>query len=169
LHNDKHTDISSLPLLVMIHGLGGVLPQFAPVLGSLTNLAACFGLELPGHGRSSFEPKDYEAYTFDAFVALWKTAIEDVCSKHGHNQVVLIGKQISTSTSASLTYLLLTHSSRSQHGLFHSSSTGIQLVLYSHPVSSSRRYDLHLSTSTRDLVRGDQELQEVHVSPRFRD
>lgn len=91
-HTDSHVDISDLPLLVFIHGLGGVLPQFAGLLGSLTNVAPCFGLELPGHGRSTFEPREYDAYTIEANVALWKAAIEDVCRENSHKSVVLIGK-----------------------------------------------------------------------------
>jgi len=91
-HKESHADISELPLLVFIHGLGGVLPQFAGLLGSLANVAPCFGLELPGHGRSAFEPRDYKAYTIEANVALWKAAIEDVCEMNRHKSVVLIGK-----------------------------------------------------------------------------
>lgn len=92
-HADKHESLQDLPLLVFVHGLGGVLPQFAPVLGSLNNIAPCFGLELPGNGRSSFEPKNFEAYTIEALTELWKIAIEDICAKHGHKQVVLIGER----------------------------------------------------------------------------
>lgn len=91
-HKGKHHDIDQLPLLVFIHGLGGVLPMFAPILHSLTNIGACFGLELPGHGRSAFSPTDYEAYTIEANVALWKTAIEKLCEENGHRSVVLISK-----------------------------------------------------------------------------
>lgn len=91
-HVQKQAELSELPLLVFLHGLGGVLPQFAPVLSSLTNIAPCFGLELPGHGRSTFEPRAYGAYTTDAFVALWKEAIEQACQQNGHTSVVLIGE-----------------------------------------------------------------------------
>lgn len=90
-HEGKHTDIAGLPLLVFIHGLGGVLPQFAPLMQSLTNIAPCFGIELPGHGRSTFAPKDYQAYTIEANAALWKAAIEEICRLKGHKSVVLIG------------------------------------------------------------------------------
>ena len=89
---DKHEDIAQLPLIVFIHGLGGVLPQFAPLLQSLTNIAPCFGLELPGHGRSTFAPSDYDAYTIESNVALWKVAIEEVCEDYGHSSVVIIGQ-----------------------------------------------------------------------------
>lgn len=91
-HAEKHESIKNLPLLVFIHGIGGVLPQFAPILGSLNNIAPCFGIELPGFGRSAPRPTDYSAYTIEALACLWKTAIEDVCAKHGHRQVVLIGE-----------------------------------------------------------------------------
>ncbi|KAK5092270.1 hypothetical protein LTR70_001921 [Exophiala xenobiotica] len=101
-HKDSHVDITELPLLVFIHGLGGVLPQFAGLLGSLTNVAPCFGLELPGHGKSTFAPKAYGAYTIEANVALWKTAIEDVCWKNGHKSVVLIGHSMGCSIAALL-------------------------------------------------------------------
>jgi pimeloyl-ACP methyl ester carboxylesterase len=91
-HVQKQPELSELPLLVFIHGLGGVLPQFAPILGSLTNIAPCFGLELPGHGRSTFDPKEYKAYTTEAFVALWRTAIEETCIQNNHKKVVLVGQ-----------------------------------------------------------------------------
>lgn len=94
-HREKLPALADLPLLVVIHGAGGVLPQFAPILGPLTHVAACFGIELPGHGRSAFEPLDYDAYTTEAFAELWGKAIEDVCREHGHKSVVLIGLSIS--------------------------------------------------------------------------
>jgi len=100
-HNGSHADITELPLLVFIHGLGGVLPQFAGLLGRLTKVAPCFGLELPGHGRSAFRPRAYEAYTIEANVALWKVAIEEICEQNGHKSVVLVGElklQIGCST-----------------------------------------------------------------------
>lgn len=91
-HREKHRDIEDLPLLVFIHGIGGVLPQFAPLLQSFTNIGPCFGLELPGHGRSAFAPREYEAYTIEANATLWKTAIQETCEAQGHKAVVLIGE-----------------------------------------------------------------------------
>ena len=101
-HAPKLQAIADLPLLVFIHGLGGTLPQFAPLLGSLVNVAPCFGLELPGHGKSGFEPTDYSVYTIEAFAALWKTAVEQACKQHGHNKVVLIGHSMGCSIAALL-------------------------------------------------------------------
>ncbi|KAL2441770.1 hypothetical protein ABEF95_016522 [Exophiala dermatitidis] len=101
-HAQKLQAIADLPLLVFIHGLGGSLPQFAPILNSLVNVAPCFGIELPGHGMSEFAPKDFEAYTFDAFTALWRTAIEQVCRKHGHQKVVFVAHSMGCSIAAKL-------------------------------------------------------------------
>lgn len=101
-HREKLQEIQDLPLLIFIHGLGGTLSQFAPLLGSLVNVAPCFGLELPGQGLSAFSPQDYEAYTTSAFKVLWRTAIEDICAEHGHRRVVLIGHSYGSSLAALL-------------------------------------------------------------------
>lgn len=101
-HFKKLQSIADLPLLVFIHGLGGNLPQFCQVLGSLINVAPCFGLELPGHGKSGFEPTNYQAYTIDAFAALWKIAIEETCESYGHKNVVLVGHSMGCSIAALL-------------------------------------------------------------------
>ncbi|KAK5075109.1 hypothetical protein LTR64_001314 [Lithohypha guttulata] len=69
---------------------------------SLTNIAPCFGIELPGHGRSTFAPKDYQAYTIEANAALWKAAIEEICRLKGHKSVVLIGHSMGCSISVLL-------------------------------------------------------------------
>lgn len=44
--------IDSLPVLVFIHGLGGQLSQFEPILQEFRNCADIFGLDLPGFGNS---------------------------------------------------------------------------------------------------------------------
>lgn len=101
-HAEKLQAIADLPLLVFIHGLGGSLPQFAPLLGSLVNIAPCFGIELPGHGSSEFAPTDYDSYKIEAFAALWQTCIKDICARHGHQKVVLIGHSMGCSISTIL-------------------------------------------------------------------
>ncbi|RVX67787.1 hypothetical protein B0A52_07715 [Exophiala mesophila] len=101
-HVEKLQAIADLPLLVFIHGIGGSLPQFAPLLGSLVNIAPCFGIELPGHGSSEFAPTDYNAYKVEAFAALWRTCIEDICTRHGHQKVVLVAHSMGCSISTLL-------------------------------------------------------------------
>lgn len=44
--------IETLPLLVFIHGLGGQLSQFEPILQEFRNCSDIFGIELPGFGNS---------------------------------------------------------------------------------------------------------------------
>ncbi|KIX00840.1 uncharacterized protein Z518_09905 [Rhinocladiella mackenziei CBS 650.93] len=102
-HAEKLQAIADLPLLVFIHGLGGSLPQFGPLLGSLINVAPCFGIELPGHGMSAFSPKDYQAYTIEAFSDLWQTAVEDVCAEKGHKKVAFVAHSMGCSIAAILT------------------------------------------------------------------
>lgn len=102
VHAEKLQAIADLPLLVFIHGLGGSLPQFAPLLGSLANVAPCFGIELPGHGSSAYSPKDYKAYTIEAFGELWSNAIQDICREHNHQKVVLIAHSLGCSIAAIL-------------------------------------------------------------------
>ncbi|KAI1609017.1 hypothetical protein EDD37DRAFT_639157 [Exophiala viscosa] len=101
-HAEKLQAIADLPLLVFIHGLGGSLPQFAPLMGSLVNIGPCFGIELPGHGMSGFSPKHYDAYTFGAFVSLWRTAIQDICREKGHKKVVFVAHSMGCSIAAGL-------------------------------------------------------------------
>jgi pimeloyl-ACP methyl ester carboxylesterase/protein-tyrosine phosphatase len=101
-HAEKSQAIADLPLLVFIHGLGGSLPQFAPLLGSLVNIAPCFGIELPGHGISAFSPQNYDAYTIAAFCELWQTAIAEICREHGHKKVLFIGHSMGCSIAALL-------------------------------------------------------------------
>jgi len=42
------------------------MAQFNPILLSLSNLASCLAIDLPGCGASSFEPKSWHAYTTEA-------------------------------------------------------------------------------------------------------
>jgi pimeloyl-ACP methyl ester carboxylesterase/protein-tyrosine phosphatase len=98
----KLSEIDDLPLLVFIHGLGGNLHQFVPLLSSLVHIAPCFGLELPGHGVSAFQPTDYDAYTIEAFAALWQVSIERICEQHGHSKLVFIGHSMGSSIAAML-------------------------------------------------------------------
>lgn len=102
VHREKLPEIANLPLLVFIHGLGGSIQQFCPLLSSLINIAPCFALDLPGHGASNFQPTDYRSYKIEAFVALWQTAIQDICKQYGHSQVVFIGHSMGGSLAAML-------------------------------------------------------------------
>ena len=101
-----------LPLLVFIHGLGGSLAQFNPLLATLSNLAPCFGIDLPGCGLSGFSPRQWNAYSHEALVELWMVAIQQACNLSSTREVVLIGHSMGCSLSASLAAPASKHSQK---------------------------------------------------------
>ncbi|KAI0480264.1 dual specificity phosphatase catalytic domain protein [Xylariaceae sp. FL0804] len=87
-------DPAPLPLLVFIHGLGGSVAQFYPLLTSLVNSASCLALDFPGCGRSEFSPTSWDAYTPEALVDLVETVVENYREKD--QGVVLIAHSMGT-------------------------------------------------------------------------
>ena len=105
-----------VPLLVFIHGLGGSIAQFHPILLSLSNLASCLAVDLPGCGLSSFDPKTPQAYTIDALVQLLAVVIEQHRARDEGQNVVLIGHSMGCSLAALLASPTSPHASLlSQH------------------------------------------------------
>ncbi|PGH09272.1 hypothetical protein GX51_00714 [Blastomyces parvus] len=94
------TEPSPLPLLVFIHGLGGSLTQFHPLLTSLVNIAPCFGIDLPGCGLSSFSPKSWAAYSIEALATLVAVAIDQYRDKKRCQKIILIAHSLGCSLSA---------------------------------------------------------------------
>ncbi|KAH8812036.1 hypothetical protein F5884DRAFT_820062 [Xylogone sp. PMI_703] len=88
------------PLLVFVHGLGGSVSQFNPLLTSLVNIASCLSVDLPGCGLSSFEPKSWDAYTTDALAELLAVVIETYREKDSGQGVVFIGHSMGCSLAA---------------------------------------------------------------------
>ena len=93
---------SALPLLVFVHGLGGSVAQFAPLLTSLVNVGPCLSIDLPGCGLSKFEPRSWEAYTTDALARLLGVAIEKYRDENKNQGVVMIGHSMGASIAALL-------------------------------------------------------------------
>lgn len=91
---------SPLPLLVFIHGLGGSVAQFNPLLTSLVNLSSCLSIDLPGCGLSKFEPKTWDAYTTRNLAELLGVIIEE--HRKEDQGVVLIGHSMGASLAAML-------------------------------------------------------------------
>lgn len=87
---------------MFIHGLGGSVAQFHPLLTSLVNLSSCLAIDLPGCGLSEFAPTAWEAYKFEALVELLAVVIEDYRDKELQQGVVLIGHSMGCSLSAQL-------------------------------------------------------------------
>lgn len=96
------TDPAPIPLLVFIHGLGGSVAQFNSLLTSLTPIASCLAIDLPGCGRSEFSNASWEAYSTDALVELLETIIESYRDKDAGQGVVLIGHSMGASFAALL-------------------------------------------------------------------
>lgn len=92
----------NLPLLVFIHGLGGNITQWNPLLNSLVNVAPCLAIDLPGCGGSNFSPTDPEAYTTTCLAELLHSAIERFRNKEVDQQVILIGHSYGCSLAALL-------------------------------------------------------------------
>ena len=87
---------------MFIHGLGGSIAQFSPILISLSNLAPCLALDLPGCGASGFEPKSWDAYTTEALVQLLAVVIEAHRAADEGQPVVLVGHSMGCSLAALL-------------------------------------------------------------------
>ncbi|KAH9862881.1 hypothetical protein J1614_010974 [Plenodomus biglobosus] len=105
-----------IPLLVFIHGLGGSIAQFNPILLSLSNLASCLAIDLPGCGASSFEPKAWDAYTTEALAHLLAVVIEDYRHVNENQTVILVGHSMGcslatllASTTSPLAHLISRH------------------------------------------------------------
>ncbi|KAI1384859.1 uncharacterized protein F4822DRAFT_438523 [Hypoxylon trugodes] len=91
-------DPAPLPLLVFIHGLGGSIAQFHPLLTSLVNSASCLAIDLPGCGLSQFAPSTWDAYTTDALTDLLETVIEGYREKD--QGLVLVAHSMGTAIAA---------------------------------------------------------------------
>lgn len=104
------TNPAPLPLLVFLHGLGGSVAQFHPLLSSLVDLGPCMAIDYPGCGRSEFSQKSWDAYTPEALVELLETVIEDHRNKAARQGVVLIGHSMGTALAARLANANLAHS-----------------------------------------------------------
>ncbi|RYC63375.1 hypothetical protein CHU98_g2800 [Xylaria longipes] len=93
-------DPAPLPLLVFIHGLGGSVAQFHPLLTSLSNSASCLAIDLPGCGRSQFALTEWDAYTTENLTDLIETIISDYI-EDGQG-VVLVAHSMGTAIAAGI-------------------------------------------------------------------
>ncbi|CAI4219074.1 unnamed protein product [Parascedosporium putredinis] len=103
---------SPLPLLVFVHGLGGSVAQFHPLLTSLLPVASCLAIDLPGCGRSEFSETSWDAYTTAALAELLETIIESYRDKKAGQQVVLIGHSMGSALCAYLSSKDLPHTTK---------------------------------------------------------
>ncbi|CAN9201229.1 unnamed protein product [Alternaria alternata] len=142
-----------VPLLVFVHGLGGSIAQFSPILISLSNLAPCLAVDLPGCGVSSFEPKAWDAYTTEALVQLLAVVIETHRAVDSRQPVVLVGHSMGCSLAA----LLASSSSPHAHLLSQNVSGLIAICPKAEPPTEKEAKKLRSVTLTPvvlfDLIR----------------
>lgn len=80
-----------------MHGLGGSISQFEPLLTSLINLAPCLAIDLPGCGLSSFAPDNRNAYSTKALAELLEAAILKHLDIEDDQKVILLGHSMGCS------------------------------------------------------------------------
>lgn len=71
----KAKSLPKLPIIFLIHGLGGQLNQFQSLIDNLSHFSEIVAIDLPGHGRSEYSSK-WEVYTQESLVSLLKQVIE---------------------------------------------------------------------------------------------
>ena len=91
------TKPTPLPLLVFIHGLGGSVAQFSPLLTSLVNVAPCFAIDLPGCGLSAFEPTDPDVYKLVNLAALIAEAVKQHLDIENGQKMIIVGHSLGCS------------------------------------------------------------------------
>ena len=93
----------SLPILIFVHGLGGVLALFHPLPKGLVNLPSCLDIHFPGCGQSDVEPKSWKSYTLAALAALLEYGSFAGPISLYHQSIVLVRHRVGCSL------LLLVH------------------------------------------------------------
>ncbi|KAF2263021.1 hypothetical protein CC78DRAFT_290697 [Lojkania enalia] len=138
----------AVPMLVFIHGLGGSAAQFERILRSLTNLGPCLSIDLPGCGRSKFEPKSWEAYTTDALVGLLAEVIHKHRDQNHGQRVILIGHSMGCSLA-----ILLASSSSPRANLISEHVAGVIAICpQAEPLSEKQSRALKLATKIPTLL-----------------
>ncbi|KAF9877923.1 hypothetical protein CkaCkLH20_04499 [Colletotrichum karsti] len=92
-----------IPLLVFIHGLGGSVAQFHPLLTSLVHISSCLAIDMPGCGRSEFSQTAWDAYSTESLVELLEVIIDEYRQKEPDRNIVLVGHSMGTALCAQLT------------------------------------------------------------------
>jgi pimeloyl-ACP methyl ester carboxylesterase len=93
----EHSLVTKLPkptpLIVFIHGLGGQINQFEPLLQYFGQVADVLALDLPGCGQSPLTDRRWELYTTDGLANLVHRVIEQ---KMVGRKVILVGHSLGT-------------------------------------------------------------------------
>ncbi|ODQ64036.1 alpha/beta-hydrolase [Nadsonia fulvescens var. elongata DSM 6958] len=99
LKHYKGHKLPSLPLIMLVHGLGGQLNQFEHLIEFFSHFAEVLSLDLPGHGQSD-HGRDWKSYTTDRLVDTLETVLN--ANTEESREVVLIGHSYGTVLAAKL-------------------------------------------------------------------
>ena len=93
----EHSLVTKLPkptpLIVFIHGLGGQINQFEPLLQYFGQVADVLCLDLPGCGQSPLTDRRWDLYTTDALANLVYRVIE---GRMADRKIILIVHSLGT-------------------------------------------------------------------------
>jgi alpha/beta hydrolase fold len=99
----EHSLVSILPrpvpLIVFIHGLGGQINQFEPLLKYFGQVADVLALDLPGSGKSPLVDRRWHLYTTDALASVVMRVMDE---KARGRKVILVGHSMGTLVAGSL-------------------------------------------------------------------
>ena len=82
-----------IPLIVFVHGLGGQINQFEPLLKYFDQIADVMAIDLPGCGQSPLIDRRWELYTTDALAKLVLRIIDEKCP---NRKAILVGHSLGT-------------------------------------------------------------------------
>lgn len=116
LQHHKSSKLPKLPTVVFVHGLGGQLNQFEPLIDYFTHFASVIAVDLPGHGQSEPAPK-WEAYSPQVLVDLLEEIVVSELPDNCSGEVVLVGHSMGCVLSSRLAIKLNDKSSSSINGL----------------------------------------------------
>jgi pimeloyl-ACP methyl ester carboxylesterase len=94
---EQHSLVAKLPkpcpLIVFIHGLGGQINQFEPLLKYFGQVTDVLAIDLPGCGQSPFTDRSWDSYTTDALADL---VYRVICDRLTTRKAILVGHSLGT-------------------------------------------------------------------------
>lgn len=89
LPHPKGHKLPPMPLLFLIHGLGGQLNQFQELIDHFSHFSEVVAADLPGHGQSEYKP-NWKIYNPEFFVKVLEKVLTS-CVQETGREVVLVG------------------------------------------------------------------------------
>lgn len=89
LPHPKGHKLPPMPLIFLIHGLGGQLNQFQNLIDHFSHFSEVVAVDLPGHGRSEYKP-NWKIYTADFFVRILEQVLIS-CVQETGREIVIVG------------------------------------------------------------------------------